>query len=191
LWKVVQAPDYGKEQVISFSKFMQDVGGGKVSDVTLTGNEVHGRYKDGTPGFHTTSPANYSDMVRDLRDKGVNIQVKDNASSASNFLLNLSPLLLFAALWFFMVRQMQRSSKAKQSWRSATEPPPLSELAMGGESQKQSPRLVLANSQGTLAFGHCRSQNREITFYPESQIGPVVAWMLAPTPPADLLGPGK
>jgi len=47
-------------------------------------------------------------MIKLLRDKGVNIIVRD-ASSGSwpSWLLNLAPLILLAALWFFMIRQMQ------------------------------------------------------------------------------------
>ena len=108
LWQVVKAGGAGsKEMTIAFSKFMQDVDHGDVSEVTLAGTEVHGRYKNAT-GFQTTVPANYSDMITHLRDKGVGIVVKDNSGNGwSTYLLNLSPLILFAALWFVMIRQMQ------------------------------------------------------------------------------------
>jgi cell division protease FtsH len=47
-------------------------------------------------------------MIKDLRDKGVNITVKDTSGNGwPTYLLNLSPLILFAALWFVMIRQMQ------------------------------------------------------------------------------------
>jgi cell division protease FtsH len=109
LWKVVQAGGAGaKEQQVSFSQFMQDVDHGDVSDVTMIGTEVHGKYKSGKGAFQTTVPANYPDMIKDLRDKGVNISVKDNSGNGwPTYLLNLSPLILFAALWFVMIRQMQ------------------------------------------------------------------------------------
>ena len=109
LWKVVQAGGAGaKESPVSFSQFMQDVDHGDVSDVTMIGTEVHGKYKSGKGAFQTTVPANYPDMIKDLRDKGVNISVKDNSGNGwPTYLLNLSPLILFAALWFVMIRQMQ------------------------------------------------------------------------------------
>ena len=109
LWKVVQAGGAGaKEQSVSFSQFMQDVDHGDVNDVTMIGTEVHGKYKSGKGAFQTTVPANYPDMIKDLRDKGVNITVKDNSGNGwPTYLLNLSPLILFAALWFVMIRQMQ------------------------------------------------------------------------------------
>ena len=108
LWQVVKAGGSGaKEATIPFSKFMQDVDRGDVSDVTVIGPEVHGKYK-GNAGFQTTVPANYPDMFKDLRDKGVNITIKDSSGNGwPTYLLNLSPLILFAALWFVMIRQMQ------------------------------------------------------------------------------------
>ncbi len=109
LWKVVQAGGAGaKESPVTFSQFMQDVDHGDVSEVTMIGTEVHGKYKSGKGAFQTTVPANYPDMIKDLRDKGVNISVKDNSGNGwPTYLLNLSPLILFAALWFVMIRQMQ------------------------------------------------------------------------------------
>jgi len=189
LWQVVRAGGTGgKEADISFSKFLQDVDRGDVSEVTIIGSEVHGKYKNNATGFHTIAYANDSEMIKLLRENGVNINVKDNSANGwPTYLLNLSPLILFAALWSVMIRQMR--TRRVRTWHSATTPPPFS--AVQGESLRQSPRLVLANSQGALAFGHCRSQNGQITFYPETQIGPVVAWMLAPIPPAELLGSTK
>jgi len=191
LWQVVKAGGTGdKEAEISFSKFLQDVDRGDVSEVTIVGTEVHGKYKSNGAGFHTIAYANDPEMIKNLRDKAVNINVKDNSGNGwPTYLLNLSPLILFAALWFVMIRQMQIRRVGNRTWHSATSPPPFT--VVQGESLRQSPRLVLANSEGALAFGHCRSQNGQITFYPETQIGPVIAWMLAPIPPAELLGSTK
>jgi cell division protease FtsH len=87
---------------------MTDVDQGNVKEVSITGMEVHGKDKSDSSGFHTTVPANYPDMIKTLRDKGVNITIHD-ASNGSwpTWLLNLAPLILLAALWFFMIRQMQ------------------------------------------------------------------------------------
>lgn len=195
LWQVVKAGGANaKELEITFSKFRQDVDHGDVVQVVLNGNDLHGRYKDGRSPFHTIVPANYSEMIHDLREKGVNITVKQNSESGwPTYLLNLSPLILFAALWFVMIRLMQRprAALAARLWRPATEAPPLSNLQQGGESVKQSPRLLLANSAGVITLGHCRSDQGQTIFYPESQIGPIVAWMLAPTPPTEFLGAAR
>src|SRR4051812_7111848 len=86
---------------------MSDVDQGKVKDVTLTGSEVKGKTTDGG-AFHTTAPANYPDMFKALRDKGVNITIRDQQSNSwPSWLLQMSPLILIGALWFIMIRQMQ------------------------------------------------------------------------------------
>ena len=109
LWQVVKAGGAGqKEQEFNFSKFLSEVDQGNVKEVTINLQEVHGKLQNDGSGFHTTVPTNYPDMIKQLRDKGVNITVRD-ASSGSwpSWLLNLAPLILLAALWFFMIRQMQ------------------------------------------------------------------------------------
>jgi cell division protease FtsH len=110
LWQVVKAGSSGpKEKPINFSEFMSDVDQGKIADVSITGTEVRGKFKDDPKqGFNTTVPPNYPDMYKTLRDKGVNITVHDVTSGSwPTWLLNLAPLILLGALWFFMIRQMQ------------------------------------------------------------------------------------
>jgi len=109
LWQVVKAGSSGaKEAEINFSEFMSQVNQGNVSDVTLNGTEVRGRYRADKKGFHTTVPSNYPDMIKQLQDKGVMITVKDTQSGNwPAWLLQIAPLVLFGALWFIMIRQMQ------------------------------------------------------------------------------------
>ena len=108
LWQVVKNANSGqKVQEINFSQFMADVDQGAVKDVTLTGMEVTGKKADGSQ-FHTTAPANYPEMIKKLQDKTVSITVKDVSNSSWGWLINLfAPLALLAALWYFMIRQMQ------------------------------------------------------------------------------------
>ncbi len=109
LWQVVKMGGGGqKEKEINFSQFMTDVDQGNIKEVTLTGVEVHGKYRNDNSVFHTTVPQNYPDMIKTLRDKSVNITIKDISNGSwPTWLLNLAPLILLAALWFFMIRQMQ------------------------------------------------------------------------------------
>ena len=87
---------------------MSQVDQGNVKEVKITGMEVRGKYRNDNSGFHATVPANYPDMIKTLRDKGVNITIQDISSGSwPTWLLNLAPLILLAALWFFMIRQMQ------------------------------------------------------------------------------------
>ena len=74
----------------------------------MIGQEVSGKFKNDKAGFHVTVPAGYPDMIKELRDKGVNITVKDAAGGGwPTWLLNLAPFVLLGALWFIMIRQMQ------------------------------------------------------------------------------------
>ena len=81
LWQVVKAGSSGaKEAEISFSTFLTDVDQSNVTEVTMIGQEVRGKLKNDKAGFHTTVPANYPDMYKILRDKGVSMTVKDPQS---------------------------------------------------------------------------------------------------------------
>jgi cell division protease FtsH len=109
LWQVVRSGSSAqKEKPINFSQFLSDVDQGNVSEVTINAQEVRGKFKDQS-GFTTTAPANYPDMIKSLRDKGVNINIRDvtNGSWPLQLLGTWAPLILLAALWFFMIRQMQ------------------------------------------------------------------------------------
>ncbi len=109
LWQVIQAGRSGqKEKEIIFSQFMNDVNQGNVHEVTLDGQQIRGKDKDGA-AFHTIAPPVYPDMYKTLSEKGVQVTVKDvNSSSWPLQLLGTwAPLILLGALWFFMIRQMQ------------------------------------------------------------------------------------
>jgi len=109
LFEIVRAGSNGqKDTEINFSQFMTDVDQGNVREVTITGMEVRGKHRNDNSAFHTTAPANYPDMIKTLRDKGVSINVKDISNGTwPSWLFQLLPLALLAALWFFMIRQMQ------------------------------------------------------------------------------------
>jgi cell division protease FtsH len=108
LWQVVKAGGSGtKQREINFTEFMSQVDSGNVQGVTITGSEVTGSFRNEKTTFHTTVPANYPEMFQILRDKGVNITIKDAQNGSWTWLLNFAPLILLAALWFIMIRQMQ------------------------------------------------------------------------------------
>src|SRR6201985_433418 len=109
LWQIVQkSTGMSHDREISFSQFMQDGQQGKISDVTITNSEVRGHYATDREAFHTMVPANYPDMFKILQDNHVSITVKDaQGNSWLPILLNFAPIIVIAALWFFMLRQMQ------------------------------------------------------------------------------------
>ena len=109
LWQVVRTGSNSqKDKEINFSQFMSDVNQGNVRSAKIIGMEVRGTYKSDNSAFHTTVPANYPDMYKTLNEKGVSTEIKDISNGTwPTWLLNLAPLVLLAALWFFMIRQMQ------------------------------------------------------------------------------------
>jgi cell division protease FtsH len=109
LWQVVRTGSSGpKEKEVNFSQFMSDVDQGLVREVVITAQDVKGKYKADNSPFHSTVPPNYPDMYKTLRDKGVSVNVKDITNGSwPSWLFQLLPLALLAALWFFMIRQMQ------------------------------------------------------------------------------------
>ncbi|HVP65227.1 MAG TPA: ATP-dependent zinc metalloprotease FtsH [candidate division Zixibacteria bacterium] len=110
LWQLVRSANGSgaKDRDVKFSEFLSEVDEGKVRDVTIVGQEVHGTYTDGKTQFHTTAYPNYPDLIKTLRDKHVDFTVKDVSGNGSwTWLVNLAPIGLLAVLWFIMIRQMQ------------------------------------------------------------------------------------
>jgi cell division protease FtsH len=107
LYTVLKSANTGqKDAEVNFSQFMNDVDQGNVKEVTITGMEVRGKYQNGSP-FHTTAQANDAVMSKALQDKKVSVTYRDMNNGSWSWLINLAPLALLAALWFFMIRQMQ------------------------------------------------------------------------------------
>jgi cell division protease FtsH len=110
LWQVVKGANSGqKDKELNYSQFLSEVEQGNVKEVTITGMEVRGKYRNDNSGFHTTAYANDENMVKMLQDKGVTITIRDVSSGSwpLQLLGTWAPLILLAALWFFMIRQMQ------------------------------------------------------------------------------------
>jgi cell division protease FtsH len=111
LWQVVRTnPTEQKTPEISYSDFLSQVEAGNVAKVTVARNEVYGRYRD-NGSFRVIVPASQEGMIQALHQKGVEIWFRDVAGGDwATWLMNLAPLVLLAALWFFMIRQL-RSAK--------------------------------------------------------------------------------
>ena len=90
-----------------FSAFLDEVQAGKVSSVTIQGNQILGDLDDGTH-FRTYAP-NDPDLVKTLRDKGVKIAAKPAEGDPwwMVLLVQWFPMLLLVAVWIFFMRQMQ------------------------------------------------------------------------------------
>jgi cell division protease FtsH len=106
LWQVVRnSPNQQTTPEISYSDFLSQVEAGNVAQVTISKNQVNGRYRDNS-SFRVTAPTIQDGMLQTLRQKNVQIWFRDAAKQDwPTSLLNLAPLILLAALWFFMIRQ--------------------------------------------------------------------------------------
>ncbi|MBI4874691.1 MAG: ATP-dependent metallopeptidase FtsH/Yme1/Tma family protein [Acidobacteria bacterium] len=108
VWVVVKTGKTHVEQPLTFSQFMDAVEAGKVKQVSIAGSEVRGTYRDEQAGLRTLVPANYPDLYKLLRDKGVNVEIKDaGTSNWVSLLVNAVPFILLLGFWIFMMRQMQ------------------------------------------------------------------------------------
>jgi cell division protease FtsH len=106
LFNMFNHPGQGKQET-SYSEFVAAVSDGEVSQVTIQGNDIYGKFKDGT-SFRTFVP-NDPDLIRELRDKGVQITAKavEESPCFMTILISWFPMLLLIAVWIFFMRQMQ------------------------------------------------------------------------------------
>ncbi len=114
LWKLVSANGaQTREDEPSYSEFVAKVDQGQVKEVTLylspNSYELQGEYTTEHRKFHTTIFKEAApDLMKTLRDKAVQIKVKEvHSGDWVLILLNALPLLLLAGFVFFLMRQMQ------------------------------------------------------------------------------------
>lgn len=106
LFNLVSAPKKTEEEMI-FSDFMTQVEQGNVDEVVIKENLIVGRLKDGKK-FRTYA-ADYPDLVKDLRARGVRIAAKppDTSPWYVNFFFSWGPIIFLVLVWIFFMRQMQ------------------------------------------------------------------------------------
>ena len=73
LFNMFNHPGQTKQET-SYSEFISAVSQDDLSEVTIQGNDIFGKYKDGT-AFRTFVP-NDPDLIRELRAKGIQISAK-------------------------------------------------------------------------------------------------------------------
>jgi cell division protease FtsH len=108
LWTVVRTGSTKAQRQLTFTEFMNEVEAGKVKSVTISGIDVNGQFKDEQVTLRTTIPTNYPNVYTVLREKGVNVEIKEATSGSwVSVLINAIPFILLLAFWIFMMRQMQ------------------------------------------------------------------------------------
>jgi len=106
LWSLLQSPAAVKKEV-NFSEFLIEVERDQIEEVTISGNQIKGKYSDGTT-FKTIAPAQFDDLVKILREHKVSIIVKDSTRSPwFSYLFTWFPIVLLIFFWIFFMRQMQ------------------------------------------------------------------------------------
>ena len=109
VWAVIQAGGGKREEALTFTQFLGEVEAGRIKTVTITGNEVKGTFRDDqSKQLRTVIPPNYDQTYDILRQRNVNIELKDTSGGSwLSFLVNAVPFILLIAFWIFMMRQMQ------------------------------------------------------------------------------------
>jgi cell division protease FtsH len=105
LFNVFQASQPSRDKLV-FSDFLKRVESGEVREVLIRGKSVTGKLADGNT-FRTFT-ADYPDLIKVLKDKGVKIAVEPEDSNPwYAYVLQWVPMLLFIGVWIFFMRQMQ------------------------------------------------------------------------------------
>jgi cell division protease FtsH len=92
---------------ITYSQFRTDANNGRITGVTISGQEIVGTYDDGAQ-FKTYAPDG-SDYVSVLEQRGVTIRAQPDTDEMSflSVLVSWFPMFLLIAVWIFFMRQMQ------------------------------------------------------------------------------------
>jgi cell division protease FtsH len=95
------------QERINYSDFVSAVDAGKVTSVTIQGNDLIGKFSDGKD-FKTYKPEDPA-LTQKLLDKKIQIVAKPEEDKVSWFsvFINWFPLILLVGVWIFFMRQMQ------------------------------------------------------------------------------------
>jgi cell division protease FtsH len=106
LFNMFNRPQEGRLET-TYSQFLTAVDKGEVAKVTIQGNRITGDQTDGK-AFQSFMPRD-TDLIRMLREKGVEIRVKPEEETPwyMSILISWFPMLLLIGVWIFFMRQMQ------------------------------------------------------------------------------------
>ena len=107
-WTLVHNTKSRPDAQLSYTNLMNDVNAGKIKSVTITGNDLTGKYKDDDQQLHAVLPINQQALDDAMLAHGVDIHYNKEAGSGwVSILINAIPFVLLLAFWIFMMRQMQ------------------------------------------------------------------------------------
>ncbi|HXF89701.1 MAG TPA: ATP-dependent zinc metalloprotease FtsH [Xanthobacteraceae bacterium] len=96
-------------QDISYSALLAEVDAGKVREVIIQGNDIHGTFNDGRGSFQTYAP-NDPTLIQRLQSKNVAITARPQSESMPWFvslLMSWLPFIVLIVVWIVLSRQMQ------------------------------------------------------------------------------------
>jgi cell division protease FtsH len=96
----------GPQQPLAYSAFIDAVDSGRVQEVTIQGNNITGRFNDGSQ-FTSYAPEDPG-LIDRLRTAGTEIKAApEDSVSLLPVLISWFPMLLLIGVWIFFMRQMQ------------------------------------------------------------------------------------
>jgi cell division protease FtsH len=119
LWNFLNTVRSGNVDEVNYSEFTSMVKSDRIrsyptSPVTLSGNEVEGKYLDSSTDterkFRVIIPKGSEETIANtLNEKDIIVKVNDDDQSSFVYMLLTSwfPIILFVGFWIFLMRQMQ------------------------------------------------------------------------------------
>jgi cell division protease FtsH len=101
---------------LAYSDFIAAVDKGNVQDVVIQDHSITGIMRNDNKQFTTYLPfLNDSELLKNLLDKGVNVQGKppEEQGLLFHFLVSWLPILLFIGFWIFIARQMMQGGGSR------------------------------------------------------------------------------
>jgi len=106
-----------KSHTEPFSTFVQQVEKGEIKKVVIQGQKIVGITLDNKP-FETYMPPGYNDIIKEMTEKGVEIEVRPEEGNPwyITVLVSWLPMIFLILLWLSMMRQMSAGSNKALSF---------------------------------------------------------------------------
>lgn len=113
MFQISQNSNMNSGSEVSYSEFLNLVDAKSINGVEIQGDTLVGTASGGEK-VTTTAPRD-PDLVKQLRDNGINITVDNSANQPSillSILINSIPIVILIVFWIFIMKQMQGGGKA-------------------------------------------------------------------------------
>ncbi len=119
LFNMSQGGSMNNGTEVSYSEFLGLVESRSINSVEIQGDTLVGTSASGE-NVSTVAPRD-PDLVKQLREKGINISVDNTANQPSillSILINSIPIVVLIVFWIFIMKQMQGGGKAMSFGKS-------------------------------------------------------------------------